>query len=489
MTSIKKRLIVCCDGSWDDGHDDRTTDADQSNVSKLARCISPEDRQTFPNPTPQIVFYQSGQEYGLALQGTPGTSFLVNQIRDAYAFLVQHYIPGDELLLFGFSRGAFIARTIAEMVAEIGILNMAGMEDFYQVLAACQLLHAKGDSDRVELGRASAQAFLDEYYQGGQKQLRRISEGSLKCVGVWDMVGACGLPGPFAQKYPLLGFGDRKLSVHIKYAFHAIAMSETRTDLQPTKWELESTSKECNEPEQKQVLKQVWFPCSHIEAGGQIEEYDDVTYISLLWMAANLIHHNLLAINEEYLHGMLSVFWTRVQRGFGLYDPEGPRRYCLSSTTRQIPKSLNALTKETIHRSAFSSPERIILGLEQVQTDYKAEPELLEELLPFEIEIRNHLDFLTKQWAVHEGHRVRPDEFNDWPDQQSWNQERWYLNFKETQLGSKPQTHGLFLDLMDQSFWPLDTRRLKEEMISRGRGRGHASVEDAAMRMLGTPMD
>ncbi|EFP76130.2 hypothetical protein PGTUg99_008418 [Puccinia graminis f. sp. tritici] len=166
--------------------------ADRASL-EVARCISPEDRQTFPNPTPQIVFYQSGQEYGLTLQATSYTSFLVNQIRDAYAFLVQHYIPGDELLLFGFSRGAFIARTIAEMVAEIGILNMAGMEDFYQVLAACQLLHAKGDSDRVERGRASAQAFLDEYYQGGQKQLRRISEGSLKCVGVWDMVGACGL--------------------------------------------------------------------------------------------------------------------------------------------------------------------------------------------------------------------------------------------------------------------------------------------------------
>lgn len=221
MASIKKRLIICCDGSWDDGRYGRTTDADQSNVSKLARCISPEDRQTSP-PTPQIVFYQSGQEYGLTLQGTPGTGFSVKQIREAYAFLVQHYIPGDELLLFGFSRGAFIARTIAEMVGEIGILNMAGMEDFYQIMAAYQLLHAKGDNDRVELGRASAQSFLDEYCQGGQKQLRRISEGALKCVGVWDMVGACGLPEPFAQKYPLLGFGDMKLSVHIKYAFHAI---------------------------------------------------------------------------------------------------------------------------------------------------------------------------------------------------------------------------------------------------------------------------
>jgi hypothetical protein len=115
-------------------------------------------------------------------------------------------------------------------------------------------------------------------------------------------------------------------------------------DFQPTKWELKSNPMECHEAEQKQVLKQVWFPCSHIEAGGRIEEYDDVTYISLIWMAvrfvylrffpinvsslgrcflptqANLIHHNLLVINEEYLHGLLSVFWTRVQRGFGLYE-------------------------------------------------------------------------------------------------------------------------------------------------------------------------
>ncbi|OAV88087.1 hypothetical protein, variant [Puccinia triticina 1-1 BBBD Race 1] len=447
----------------------------ESNVSKLARCVCPEDRRTSP-PTPQIVFYQPGQ--ATFSQETSGTD-VVNKIREAYAFLVQHYVSGDELLLFGFSRGAFIARTLAQMVIEIGILNMAGMSDFYEVFAAYQLC-VKGGTE----GAASARNFLDHYRHSGQKELRPVTEGTLKCVGVWDTVGVFGLPDHFADKYRLLGFKDRKLSAQIKYAFHAIALCEARKDLQPTRWESEPSPQDCDHP--GQVLKQVWFPCSHVEAGGRIEEYDDVTYMSLIWMVANMINYNLLAMNEEYLHGLLSVFWTRVQRGFGLYDPEGPRRYCLSSTARQFPTRWNATTKETIHRSVFSSQE-LIPGLEKVTKE--GDPTLIEELLPFEMEIRNHLDFLMKEWAIHEGHRVGANEFDDWPGQDSWYREQWYKNFKETELGDKPRTHALFLDLLTESSWPVDTKHVKEEMISSRRGRGHTAVEDAALRIIGTPID
>ncbi|KNF02391.1 hypothetical protein PSTG_04299 [Puccinia striiformis f. sp. tritici PST-78] len=478
----KKRIILCCDGSWDGEKVITRSPVDsESNVSKFARCISPHDLNSSP-PIPQIVFYGSADH---------GKSYLhdvVSIIRQAYSFLVQHYVPGDEILLFGFSRGAFVVRTIAEIVVEIGILNMAGMEDFHQVLAAHKLSHSKKGTEDLEPKR-SAHDFLNEYRLiDGQKQLRKVPQDTLECVGVWDTVGTSGIPEPFAEKLPLLGFKDRKLSVQIKYGFHAIALSETRKELVPSIWERQHTGppQESDRAESDQVLKQVWFPCSHLEAGGQIEEYDDVTYISLIWMIANVIDHHLLSMNEEFIHILLSVFWTRVQRGFGLYDPEGGRRYCLTNTARQFPTGWKADTNETIHRSAFSSYD-LIPGVEHDMDE--SNEKLIEKLLPFEVTIRNHLDFLMQEWAIHQGHRVGPDQKNSWPDQESWFKERWYHNFKQTELTGKPSTHSLFLDLLNQSVWPTNTQRMRQDMISSRRGKGHVAVEEAAMRILGSPMD
>ncbi|KAI9625529.1 hypothetical protein KEM48_010791 [Puccinia striiformis f. sp. tritici PST-130] len=438
----KKRIILCCDGHPRllDGEKviTRSPVDSESNVSKFgiyirdflpplhtARCISPHDLNSSP---PSL------------------RSCSMDPL----------------IMVIWVSRGAFVVRTIAEIVVEIGILNMAGMEDFHQVLAAHKLSHSKKGTEDLEPKR-SAHDFLNEYRLiDGQKQLRKVPQDTLECVGVWDTVGTSA--EPFAEKLPLLGFKDRKLSVQIKYGFHAIDEKGIGT----VDWERQHTGppQESDRAESDQVLKQVWFPCSHLEAGGQIEEYDDVTYISLIWMIANVIDHHLLSMNEELFISCYPSF------GRG---PEGGRRYCLTNTARQFPTGWKADTNETIHRSAFSSYD-LIPGVEHDMDE--SNEKLIEKLLPFEVTIRNHLDFLMQEWAIHQGHRLGLTR-----------KTAGLTRNHGSKSDGKPSTHSLFLDLLNQSVWPTNTQRMRQDMISSRRGKGHVAVEEAAMRILGSPMD
>lgn len=104
-----------------------------TNVTRICRSILPEDEDGIP----QIVYYQAGIGTGNNLWdhivgGGTGAG-LSEHIREAYAFLANNYQDGDEIYLVGFSRGAFTARSIAGLIASIGLLTQTGMSHFYDV--------------------------------------------------------------------------------------------------------------------------------------------------------------------------------------------------------------------------------------------------------------------------------------------------------------------------------------------------------------------
>lgn len=105
-----------------------------SNVTRICRTLLPES----PNGMQQIVYYQAGvMSSGGNLQkiwgGGVSGEVLSENIREAYTFVVHNYEAGDEIFLLGFSRGSFIARSIAAMIDSVGLLTVRGMEDFYPV--------------------------------------------------------------------------------------------------------------------------------------------------------------------------------------------------------------------------------------------------------------------------------------------------------------------------------------------------------------------
>ena len=56
-----------------------------------------------------------------------GTSF-VDHVLEGYKFVMRYYEPGDDLYIFGFSRGAYTARFLAEMLHNIGLLSRGNEE-------------------------------------------------------------------------------------------------------------------------------------------------------------------------------------------------------------------------------------------------------------------------------------------------------------------------------------------------------------------------
>ena len=104
-----------------------------SNVTRICRAIRPQSDDGHP----QIIYYQAGvgtnENWWDHLVGGGTGQGISENIREAYAFLAANYLPGDEIFLIGFSRGAFTARSIMSMISSVGLLTVDGMVEFYAI--------------------------------------------------------------------------------------------------------------------------------------------------------------------------------------------------------------------------------------------------------------------------------------------------------------------------------------------------------------------
>jgi uncharacterized protein (DUF2235 family) len=263
---MSKRLVVCCDGTWNRPEELEQGVPAPTNVSKLALAVASED----PAGTPQLLFYQQGvgtRRFERIRGGAFGYG-LSRNVRDCYSFVVENYEPGDELYLFGFSRGAFTARSTAGFVRNCGILRP---EHVGRINDAYRLYRAR-DPARHPNG-LEARLFRRMYS-------RADSENEIKFIGVWDTVGSLGIPidgvrVPFITR--LWSFHDVTLSSHVRFAYQALAIDEQRLPFKPTLWRQQDDAKD-------QILEQVWFAGVHSDVGGG---YPDpaLAEISMLWIA------------------------------------------------------------------------------------------------------------------------------------------------------------------------------------------------------------
>jgi uncharacterized protein (DUF2235 family) len=259
-----KLLIVCCDGTWNrPDHVDQGVAA-PTNVAKLGLALAEQD----DDGDPQLLHYQAGvgtRPWERLLGGGFGVG-LSRNVQECYGFLVDHYEPGDKLYLFGFSRGAFTARSTVGLVRNSGILRPEHRHRLKQAYA----LYRSPRKDTEPSGIA-AELFRRSYSH---------PEVHVEFVGVWDTVGALGIPidgfrPPLLSK--LWTFHDTKLSRYVRNAYHAVAIDERRAPFRPTLWVKQADA-------QNQTLEQVWFAGVHCDVGGGYRE-PELSEIALLWMA------------------------------------------------------------------------------------------------------------------------------------------------------------------------------------------------------------
>jgi uncharacterized protein (DUF2235 family) len=300
---MARKLIVMFDGTWNNKKS-------ETNVIRMREAIAssgPDDRE-------QPCFYDPGvgtHWYDKITGGAFGRGLSEN-IQQGYRWLAQKYQAKDEIYVFGFSRGAYTARSLVGLIRKCGIPKSA---DESRVGRAYDLYRDKS----VAPDDAKAVAF----------RASESREVRVKFIGVWDTVGALGIPAshvPFGRDY--FRWHDTDLSRIVDYAYHAVATDENREDYAVTVWTK-------IKPENIAV-EQKWFVGSHANVGGGYDKHpaDALPNLALRWMqdkaeAAGLKLRSkdepgaqdcLADINdsfEEFMFGAYSVLKKRFWRPFG----------------------------------------------------------------------------------------------------------------------------------------------------------------------------
>jgi len=255
-----KRLLICCDGTWNRPDSEHIT-----NVEKIARTVQTDPRAT--GGAYQLVYYLSGVGgAGYKTDRILGGAFgfgLFHNVLAGYRFLAQNYEPGDEIFIIGFSRGAYTARSLAGMVARVGLLTKAALVEE-------KLPQAVTEYQRKDPLAGASGASLAEFRRDNCHP-----DAPVHFLGVFDTVGALGVPGAMrlAPK-----FHDVQLGPGVLCARQALAIDETRLKFAPNLWE--GADEATDDPR----VKQVWFEGAHSDVGGGYGQ-TGLSDSALLWMA------------------------------------------------------------------------------------------------------------------------------------------------------------------------------------------------------------
>lgn len=306
-----KRLVVCCDGTWNNPKQEDNGIAAPTNVVKLYHALADEDA----NGIQQLKYYHpgvGGEDSGFIdeiLGGALGVG-ISRHISSAYHWLGNNYEEGDEIYLYGFSRGAFTARSLGGMLSK-GLLNLRDVpsdESWKRVRTA----YEKGYRNNLPSFENWAGRDWEFFNNNGKTPIHFI--------GVWDTVGALGVPDDleilnFFDDKKKWQFHDTKLGDNVATARHAMAMDEIRSTFSVTRW-----SNAVNH----QDAKEVWFPGAHSDVGGGYAEAD-LSSGALLWMIEEsshkglafrdgidqLVHANPLGIMHNSYKGMFEKLRSR----------------------------------------------------------------------------------------------------------------------------------------------------------------------------------
>jgi uncharacterized protein (DUF2235 family) len=261
-----KRLVVCCDGTWQ-----KLASPCPSNIVKLSQSVKP----IADDGIPQIVFYDEGvgTESQKVLGGATGLGIDQN-IQDGYRFLCLNYVDGDEIYLFGFSRGAYTVRSLAGMIYCSGLLRRK------YVTQAPEAYELYRNRDIKPSGKEAVK-YRKAYGKNEGKPVY------ITLLGCFDTVGALGMPvlAPFkmlsSQLHKRYKFHDTTLNKFIQNALHAMAIDEIREIFDVTRMTKH------NEVENQRVIEK-WFPGDHGCVGGGTEELRPLSDAALLWMIQSI---------------------------------------------------------------------------------------------------------------------------------------------------------------------------------------------------------
>jgi uncharacterized protein (DUF2235 family) len=247
----KKRLALFLDGTWN-------VVSDNTNVWRLRSLFSP----VGADGREQRAYYSTGlgTKFGERIRGGMFGRGIDTAITSAYEWLVEQYEPDDDIFIFGFSRGSYTARSLSGFVSICGLLRRGAP------LGVNQLYKRYRRSDKKTIRTLIEEKKPENFEEAWM--LKYVQPVPIKFIGVFDTVGALGVPFPLLRRlkgsaYPFLNTGLRQNN---EYAFHALAIDEHRKAFRPTLWTNQGAPNA--KPRSMERTEQRWFIGAHANVGG-----------------------------------------------------------------------------------------------------------------------------------------------------------------------------------------------------------------------------
>lgn len=283
-----KRLALFLDGTWNDPES-------STNVRRMYDVVAKSGNDGIE----QRAEYLRGvgtSWYNKLRGGIVGQGLSDNALA-GYLWLVENYDDGDEIYLFGFSRGAYTARSVAGVIIKCGLvrrgvaLTPAAVYERYREGKSQRPLYQLEYLASLPEDKRKAEDRFDAQDTTLLAESRRVP---IHCVAVWDTVGALGIPwtaAPFVGRSKFF-FHNPNLSMLIRHAYHAMAVDEHRAPYRPTLW-TRFTPTQPDPPqgtpsiEGEQTVEQRWFCGAHANVGGGYGDKDLLAARPLAWLQQN----------------------------------------------------------------------------------------------------------------------------------------------------------------------------------------------------------
>ncbi|KIY43685.1 hypothetical protein FISHEDRAFT_53643 [Fistulina hepatica ATCC 64428] len=281
-----RTLVLCFDGTGDQ------FDADNSNIVKFFSLLKKDDKSA------QVVYYQAclffSRNAGIGTYTSPkiATPFMSQlskvswdldaHVMGEYEFLMQNYTVGDNISIFGFSRGAYTARSLAGMIHKVGLIPS---DNFQQVPFAYKMYTRTDD-----VGWRQSRAFKNAFS-------RNVT---IDFVGVWDTVDSVGI---IPKRLPFTISNS-----NVRIFRQALSLDEHRVKFKANLWNHATEDEKALDREfspstrDPTDVKEVWFAGCHCDVGGGSVDNDtprSLARIPLRWMIrecfktnSNVIFHS-----------------------------------------------------------------------------------------------------------------------------------------------------------------------------------------------------
>ena len=277
---MPKRIVVCSDGTGNSAIKGRGT-----NVFKLFEAVDLETHRFDAEATPQIAIYDDGvgtEKFKplKVLSGATGWG-LSRNVKHLYKELARVYDPGDDIYMFGFSRGAFTVRTLVGFIQSCGLVDPARLQP--QTFGTLQRVVNQGYKAYRKCYRPTLWQWLGRDNNRANEAFKRQHslpfDIPIRFVGVWDTVDAVGLPFRLSDVINAtvyrFKFSDRKLSPLVRRACQALAIDDQRESFAPLLWD--------EDREDRSRIQQVWFAGAHSNVGGGYPK-QGMSLVALDWL-------------------------------------------------------------------------------------------------------------------------------------------------------------------------------------------------------------